>query len=212
MSLFIYLKASDDTSEDFEANTSKLKQLNKHRQQYNSSVGGGNAGSSHRHHFKDDWNSSEDTNERYCICKDVSYGDMIACDNSRCATQWFHFVCVGLNSAPKGKWFCPMCVDIKKKRKEKHLNAILMNQHLQQQQQQQQQQISSSSSSNNANNPGDGFTSVPFLPPPGHSDIVGDTFQQQAAPSRAQSNNNNNTTNNNLSQFISNNSSSNSTN
>ena len=70
--------------------------------------------------------SSEDTNERYCICKDVSYGDMIMCDNARCDTQWFHFVCVGLNAAPKGKWFCQRCADnLKKKRKEKQINALL---------------------------------------------------------------------------------------
>lgn len=75
--------------------------------------------------FKEDWNSGEDTNERYCICKDISYGDMIMCDNARCETQWFHFVCVGLNAAPKGKWFCPFCVDSKKKKKEKQLNMIL---------------------------------------------------------------------------------------
>lgn len=74
-------------------------------------------------HFKKDWNSGEETNERYCICKDISYGDMIMCDNSRCETQWFHFVCVGLNAAPKGKWFCPFCVDIKKKKKEKQLSS-----------------------------------------------------------------------------------------
>lgn len=76
-------------------------------------------------HFKEDWNSGEDTNEHYCICKDISYGDMIMCDNSRCETQWFHFVCVGLNAAPKGKWFCPFCVDSKKKKKEKQLSTIL---------------------------------------------------------------------------------------
>jgi len=28
-------------------------------------------------------------------------------------------VCVGLSSAPKGKWFCPSCVESKKKKKEK---------------------------------------------------------------------------------------------
>ena len=119
------LKASDDTSNDFETN-SKFKHLNKyHRQQY----GTGSTSSSHNHrHFKDDWNSNEDTNERYCICKDVSYGDMIACDNSRCSVQWFHFLCVGLNSAPKGKWFCPICVELKKKRKEKNLSSILSQQ------------------------------------------------------------------------------------
>lgn len=80
--------------------------------------------------FKEDWNSGEDTNERYCICKDISYGDMIMCDNARCETQWFHFVCVGLNAAPKGKWFCPFCVDSKKKKKEKQLNMILSSTNL----------------------------------------------------------------------------------
>ena len=37
----------------------------------------------------------------------------------KCVTQWFHFTCVGLNSAPKGKWYCPACVSLKKKKKEK---------------------------------------------------------------------------------------------
>jgi len=32
---------------------------------------------------------------------------------------------VGLNAAPKGKWFCPFCVDSKKKKKEKQLSTIL---------------------------------------------------------------------------------------
>ena len=29
----------------------------------------------------------------------------------KCATKWFHFTCVGINSAtaPKGKWFCSNC-------------------------------------------------------------------------------------------------------
>ena len=53
---------------------------------------------------------------------------MIACDNSRCSVQWFHFLCVGLNSAPKGKWFCPLCVELKNKRKEKNLSSILSQQ------------------------------------------------------------------------------------
>jgi hypothetical protein len=56
---------------------------------------------------------------------------MIACDNSRCSVQWFHFLCVGLNSAPKGKWFCPLCVELKKKRKEKNLSSILSQQQFQ---------------------------------------------------------------------------------
>ena len=30
-----------------------------------------------------------------------------------------------MNAAPKGKWFCPFCVDSKKKKKEKQLSTIL---------------------------------------------------------------------------------------
>lgn len=45
----------------------------------------------------------------YCLCQQVSYGEMIGCDNEACAIEWFHFNCVGLTSKPKGKWFCPKC-------------------------------------------------------------------------------------------------------
>jgi hypothetical protein len=79
-----------------------------------------------------------DPNEpRYCICDDVSYGDMISCDNnvspltsvpyqqftlqnsfmltkkSKCEKEWFHLECVGMNqhSLPgrRMKWYCPDC-------------------------------------------------------------------------------------------------------
>lgn len=45
----------------------------------------------------------------YCICHQVSYGDMICCDNDACEVEWFHFQCVSLTSKPKGKWYCPNC-------------------------------------------------------------------------------------------------------
>lgn len=45
----------------------------------------------------------------YCVCHQVSYGDMICCDNDACEIEWFHFQCVSLTSKPKGKWFCPNC-------------------------------------------------------------------------------------------------------
>lgn len=48
--------------------------------------------------------------QRYCTCRDVSYGDMIACDAPSCPIEWFHYVCVGLVVAPKGQWFCPDCI------------------------------------------------------------------------------------------------------
>nr|XP_033799029.1 inhibitor of growth protein 2 isoform X2 [Geotrypetes seraphini] len=51
-----------------------------------------------------------DPNEpTYCLCNQVSYGEMIGCDNGQCPIEWFHFSCVGLSYKPKGKWYCPKC-------------------------------------------------------------------------------------------------------
>ncbi|XP_068163804.1 inhibitor of growth protein 2 [Antennarius striatus] len=51
-----------------------------------------------------------DPNEpTYCLCEQVSYGEMIGCDNDQCPIEWFHFSCVGLTYKPKGRWFCPKC-------------------------------------------------------------------------------------------------------
>ncbi|EGF77561.1 hypothetical protein BATDEDRAFT_35913 [Batrachochytrium dendrobatidis JAM81] len=56
-----------------------------------------------------------DPNEpTYCICKQVSFGEMIACDNDDCPIEWFHYTCVGLTDPVKGKWFCPICVEKRK--------------------------------------------------------------------------------------------------
>lgn len=58
-----------------------------------------------------------DPNEpTYCLCHQVSYGEMIGCDNPDCPIEWFHFACVGLTSKPKGKWFCPRCSQDRKKK------------------------------------------------------------------------------------------------
>uniref|UniRef100_A0A2K5BZZ7 Inhibitor of growth family member 5 n=1 Tax=Aotus nancymaae TaxID=37293 RepID=A0A2K5BZZ7_AOTNA len=98
-----------------------------------------------------------DPNEpTYCLCHQVSYGEMIGCDNPdvsvvcgvhamgrscvgrdflgftcgtrgvltlpfpfilQCPIEWFHFACVDLTTKPKGKWFCPRCVQEKRKKK-----------------------------------------------------------------------------------------------
>ncbi|EAT86273.2 hypothetical protein SNOG_06442 [Parastagonospora nodorum SN15] len=53
--------------------------------------------------------SEEDGDEpRYCYCNEVSYGNMVACDNDDCPREWFHLACVNLDKAPVGrtKWFC----------------------------------------------------------------------------------------------------------
>lgn len=84
-----------------------------------------------------------DPNEpTYCLCHQVSYGEMIGCDNPdvstyvytlqyaksilpyqtfpffvfQCPIEWFHFACVGLTTKPKGKWFCPKCTQDRKKK------------------------------------------------------------------------------------------------
>ncbi|PSN61000.1 hypothetical protein BS50DRAFT_162206 [Corynespora cassiicola Philippines] len=56
-----------------------------------------------------DAESDEDGDEpRYCYCNEVSYGNMIACDNESCPREWFHLSCVSLEKAPSArtKWFC----------------------------------------------------------------------------------------------------------
>lgn len=61
-----------------------------------------------------------DPNEpTYCICNQVSFGEMVACDNPNCKIEWFHFGCVGLKEQPKGKWYCPDCSGMQKRRKGK---------------------------------------------------------------------------------------------
>ncbi|CAG9130586.1 unnamed protein product [Plutella xylostella] len=58
--------------------------------------------------MEEEW--SYDPNEpRYCICNQVSYGDMVACDNQHCPYEWFHYPCVGITAPPRGKWYCPQC-------------------------------------------------------------------------------------------------------
>jgi hypothetical protein len=40
---------------------------------------------------------------------------MIACDNSECKFEWFHFPCVGLTKKPEpnhnGEWYCMDCLE-----------------------------------------------------------------------------------------------------
>lgn len=59
--------------------------------------------------------SIDSDDEIYCLCRSGSYGEMVACDNPKCKYEWFHYSCVGLTRAPRGKWNCPLC----KKKKQK---------------------------------------------------------------------------------------------
>ena len=51
----------------------------------------------------------EGDDRKYCTCRSVSYGNMIACDNDECPYEWFHWSCVGMTREPAGKWFCAEC-------------------------------------------------------------------------------------------------------
>ncbi|KAI8852408.1 inhibitor of growth proteins N-terminal histone-binding-domain-containing protein [Chytridium lagenaria] len=59
-----------------------------------------------------------DPNEpKYCVCQQVSFGEMVECDNENCEFEWFHYSCVGLTAPPKGSWYCPNCEKQFKKKK-----------------------------------------------------------------------------------------------
>lgn len=59
--------------------------------------------------------------ELYCYCNQVSYGEMVACDNPACEHEWFHLGCVGLSTLPsrRVKWYCPDCVSIMEQNKKR---------------------------------------------------------------------------------------------
>ncbi|TID25497.1 hypothetical protein CANINC_002887 [Pichia inconspicua] len=54
-------------------------------------------------------NGNGDDDDLYCFCQQVSYGEMVACDNPTCKYEWFHYDCVGLKEIPNGVWYCPDC-------------------------------------------------------------------------------------------------------
>ena len=82
--------------------------------------------------------------ERYCLCGDVSYGEMICCEmdekvrHSFCeksananefrsadSGQWFHLECIQIAELPPRtvKWYCPGCR--KKHHKGENTNGLV---------------------------------------------------------------------------------------
>ena len=51
----------------------------------------------------------EGDDRKYCTCRSVSFGNMIACDNDDCPYEWFHWSCVGMTKEPVGTWYCDEC-------------------------------------------------------------------------------------------------------
>lgn len=54
----------------------------------------------------------DDDELTYCYCHRVSFGKMIACENEACeGGEWFHFDCLKIKTAPRGKWWCKTCTE-----------------------------------------------------------------------------------------------------
>ncbi|CUS20502.1 LAQU0S01e08042g1_1 [Lachancea quebecensis] len=62
---------------------------------------------------REDYSQRPKTNEYgealYCYCNQVAYGEMVGCDGDNCILEWFHLPCIGLETLPKGKWYCDDC-------------------------------------------------------------------------------------------------------
>lgn len=66
-------------------------------------------------------NGEDADNRLYCFCQQVSFREMIGCDNDDCKYEWFHWGCVGITAPPKDDeiWYCPDCAPKMEKRKKK---------------------------------------------------------------------------------------------
>lgn len=56
--------------------------------------------------------NSPNQDEHFCVCRGLTVGQMVSCDNPLCPFQWFHIECVGLKSVPEETWFCPYCTAV----------------------------------------------------------------------------------------------------
>ena len=46
----------------------------------------------------------------YCVCRMVSFGKMVGCENPECTVEWFHLACVGLTEDTTPEvWYCFTC-------------------------------------------------------------------------------------------------------
>ena len=57
----------------------------------------------------DQTTSTTDGEKTWCSRDQIESGSMICCDNVNCSIQCFHYVCIGIERAPRGKWFYKDC-------------------------------------------------------------------------------------------------------
>lgn len=110
---------SNQISKKQNNNSNKKRKRKSGRTQTNSGGNGGTSTSTANQHQQNNSRTQEDTSPieetidpdepTYCLCDQISFGEMILCDNDLCPIEWFHFSCVSLTTKPKGKWFCPNC-------------------------------------------------------------------------------------------------------
>nr|CAG8459658.1 13397_t:CDS:2 [Entrophospora candida]CAG8481216.1 11043_t:CDS:2 [Entrophospora candida] len=67
--------------------------------------------------FSSNFIQSDPNEPLYCTCRQVSFGEMIACDGENCPIEWYHLECVNLKAVPEGRWYCDQCIGTQKKRK-----------------------------------------------------------------------------------------------
>ena len=60
----------------------------------------------------------------YFICRRPCFEPLITCDAKHYDIEWFHYVCVNINIAPKGSWFCENCTTKNNKKTTKKLNDL----------------------------------------------------------------------------------------
>ena len=61
-------------------------------------------------------NSLENDLKIYCFCGKPSFGNMIACDNSKCEFERFHYSCINITPAVKEKCYCKDCKEEENKK------------------------------------------------------------------------------------------------
>jgi hypothetical protein len=74
--------------------------------------------STERIQYKSSFVRKNEDEPLYCFCRQIFFGEMIACDNEQCEIEWFHYPCVGLVTKPESEWICKACLT-QKKGKEK---------------------------------------------------------------------------------------------
>ncbi|KAI5829288.1 hypothetical protein K523DRAFT_352679 [Schizophyllum commune Tattone D] len=78
-------------------------------------------------HDEGDEGATDEDKKIYCYCQQISWGEMIGCENEEdCPRQWFHLSCVGLSEVPTGDWWCKECksqAPVKRNRSAKKRNG-----------------------------------------------------------------------------------------